>query len=106
MMRLSTTQQPMKQSRSKFLQVRGLRYHVREWGEEGAPKLFMMHGHQDVSASFQFLADELRGGWHVLAPDWRGCGLTQWAGVDGYGFPEYLADLDALLDQLQPDGPV
>ena len=30
----------------------------------------------DVSASFQFVADALRGDWDVYAPDWRGFGLT------------------------------
>ena len=96
----------MKPSRSLFLDVRGLRYHVRSWGEEGAPRLFILHGLLDASASFQFLVDELRGDWQVLAPDWRGFGLTQWSGLDSYWFPDYLADLDSVLDQLQPDGQV
>ncbi len=95
----------MKQSRSEFINIRGLRYQVRRWGSEGAPKIFMMHGLLDVSASFQFLVDELRGDWHVIAPDWRGFGLTQWSGRDSYWFPDYLADLDALLEALQPGEP-
>ena len=48
-----------------------------------------------MSASFQFVVDALRGDWHVIAPDWRGCGLTAWA-PGGYWFPDYYADLDAL----------
>ncbi|HZP94207.1 MAG TPA: alpha/beta hydrolase [Burkholderiales bacterium] len=94
----------MKPSRSTFLQIRGLRYHVREWGGEAAPKLFFLHGWMDVSASFQFAVDALKEDWHVLAPDWRGFGLTEWA-RGGYWFPDYVADLDALLDRLCPDGP-
>ncbi len=42
-------------SRSEFITLRGLRTHVRQWGEPGAPKLFMLHGWMDVAASFQFL---------------------------------------------------
>jgi pimeloyl-ACP methyl ester carboxylesterase len=38
----------------------------------------------------------------VLAPDWRGFGLTSWAGTDCYWFPDYLADLDRLADALLP----
>src|SRR4051794_18660252 len=57
----------MKPSRSLFVDVRGLRYHVRSWGSEGAPRIFMLHGMNDVSASFQFIVDELRGDWRVLA---------------------------------------
>ncbi len=94
----------MKLSRSHFHDIRGLRYHVRTWGEAHHPKLFLLHGWMDVSASFQFLVDEFRHDWHVIAPDWRGFGLTELAG-SGYWFPEYYADLDALLDLYQPDAP-
>ncbi|MEG1329542.1 MAG: alpha/beta hydrolase, partial [Janthinobacterium sp.] len=65
----------MKLSRSEFISIRGARTHVRHWGREGAPILFMVHGWMDVAASFQFVVDELQGDWHVIAPDWRGFGL-------------------------------
>lgn len=90
-------------SRSEFLTIRGLRCHVRHWGREGAPKLFMMHGWMDVGASFQFVVDALKGDWHVIAPDWRGFGLSQRSGQDTYWFPDYLADLDAILRHYSPD---
>lgn len=95
----------MKESQSHFHDIRGLRYHVRTWGTPGAPKLFLLHGWMDVAASFQFLVDHLERGWHVIAPDLRGFGLTEWA-RDGYWFPDYYADLDALLEIYQPDAPV
>lgn len=93
----------MKPSESLYLEIRGLRYHVRRWPREGARKLFLLHGWMDVSASFQFLADALRGAWDVYAPDWRGFGLTQRAAADCYWFPDYIADLDFILAQLQPN---
>jgi pimeloyl-ACP methyl ester carboxylesterase len=86
-------------STSQFVAIRGLRYHVRSWGDVSAPRLFMLHGWMDVGASFQFLVDALRRDWHVLAPDWRGFGWSEWC-ADGYWFPDYLADLDALLDHF------
>ncbi|MBW7859704.1 MAG: alpha/beta hydrolase [Rhodocyclaceae bacterium] len=92
----------MKDSSSRFLTIRGLRHHVREWGREGARKLFMLHGWGDVSASFQFVVDAFEADWHVFAPDWRGFGLSGWS-PGGYWFPEYLADLEAVLDHLAPD---
>ena len=95
----------MKPSASQFVTVRGLRYHIRSWGEPTAPKLFMLHGWMDVGASFQFLVDALRRDWHVLAPDWRGFGQSEWC-ADGYWFADYVADLDALLDQFVPGEPV
>ena len=95
----------MKTSESHFHPVRGLRYHVRTWGDARHPPLFLLHGWMDVSASFQFLVDALRRDWHVVAPDWRGFGLTEWA-RDGYWFPDYYADLDALFALYQPDAPI
>jgi pimeloyl-ACP methyl ester carboxylesterase len=95
----------MRPSQSQFLNIRGLRYHVRTWGDAAAPKLFMLHGWMDVSASFQFLVDALTRDWYVMAPDWRGYGLTEWP-HDGYWFQDYIGDLDALLTALAPDAPV
>lgn len=92
----------MQFSRSEFLTVRGLHYHIRHWGSAGAPTLFMVHGWMDVSASFQFMVDCLKQDWHVIAPDWRGFGLTEWAHSDTYWFHDYLGDLDAILDHYAP----
>jgi pimeloyl-ACP methyl ester carboxylesterase len=93
----------MRESESQFLQVRGLRYHVRRWPAPGAPKIVLLHGWMDVSASFQFLVDALEREWDVYAPDWRGYGLTEWGKADSYWFPDYLADLDRLLDEIQSE---
>src|SRR6476620_11847784 len=95
----------MKHSQSHIHTIRNLRYHVRTWGDARSPKLFLLHGWMDVSASFQFLVDCLERDWYVVAPDWRGFGLTEWA-RDGYWFPDYYADLDALLDIYEPKAPV
>ncbi|MBI4205995.1 MAG: alpha/beta hydrolase [Betaproteobacteria bacterium] len=95
----------MRPSKSEFHSIRGLRYHVRTWGEpHQRPPLFLLHGWMDVSASFQFLVDCFRDDRYVIAPDWRGFGLTEWAG-EGYWFPDYYADLDALLDLYAPHAP-
>lgn len=90
----------LRSSESHFASVRGLRYHVRRWRSDGAPKMVLLHGWMDVSASFQFLVDALRGDWDVYAPDWRGYGLTAWGGTDCYWFPDYLADLDFLIGEI------
>jgi pimeloyl-ACP methyl ester carboxylesterase len=87
----------MKASRSEFIALRGLNMHIRHWGNPDAPKLFMVHGWMDVAASFQFVVDCLAQDWHVIAPDWRGFGLTEYPKVESYWFPDYVADLDAIL---------
>ena len=96
----------MRQSESLFFELRGLRYHVRHWHGDAARRVFLLHGWMDVSASFQFLVDEMAPEWDVYAPDWRGYGLTSWSGADSYWFPDYIADLDQLLDRIQSAAPV
>jgi pimeloyl-ACP methyl ester carboxylesterase len=96
----------MKHSESLFFDIRGLRYHVRHWKGKAERKIVLLHGWMDVSASFQFLVDALSPDWDVYAPDWRGYGLSAWSGSDSYWFPDYIGDLDALLDRIQPDAPV
>lgn len=98
-------------SRSEFIPVRNLDYHVRVWGTPvaGRPPLFLMHGFMDVGASWQFMVDAMAGDHHVIAPDWRGFGLTRrrdGGTVDSYWFPDYLADLDFLMDHYAGDQPV
>jgi pimeloyl-ACP methyl ester carboxylesterase len=95
----------MKISSSHFLSVRGLRQHVRTWGDAQSPQLFLLHGWMDLSASFQFVVDAFTRDWHVIAPDFRGFGLSEWA-QDGYWFPDYFADLDAILEHYSPRAPV
>ena len=97
-------------SRSEFVPIRGLNYHVRIW--QGAdpvstlPPLVLVHGWMDVAASYQFMVDALSdafaAGRTILAPDWRGFGLTD-GKADNYWIPDYMADLDFLLDHYVRD---
>ncbi|MEY4978527.1 MAG: hypothetical protein RLZZ352_797 [Pseudomonadota bacterium] len=102
--------QAQKLSRSVYVPVRQLRYHVRVWGEPdpAQPPLVLLHGWMDVAASWQFMVDALSQPRWIVAPDWRGFGESRPSGPapDCYWFPDYLADLDVLLDQLCPDQPV
>ena len=102
---------PRRVAQSLFLPVRGLNYHAHVWGDASLvtperPPLLMMHGWMDVGASFQFVVDELAAAegferW-VIAPDWRGFGRTETPKADTYWLPDYIADLDALLDAFVP----
>jgi pimeloyl-ACP methyl ester carboxylesterase len=99
---------PRRTARSEFVRIRGLNYHVNLWGDASLvtperPALVMVHGWMDVGASFQFVVDALVEDRFVIAPDWRGFGLTDTPAADCYWFPDYLGDLDALLDALLPE---
>lgn len=100
--------QPKRASRSEFVPIRQLRYHVRVWGEPQADRapLVLVHGWMDVAASWQFVVDAFAQDRLVIAPDWRGYGLTELPRTDNYWFPDYLADLEFLLDHYAPDAPV
>ncbi|ARV18354.1 Tropinesterase [Curvibacter sp. AEP1-3] len=94
--------------RSEFVPIRNLDYHVQVWGEPGPDKtpLVMVHGWMDVAASYQFVVDAFSEDHYIIAPDWRGYGKTKVPKTDNYWVPDYLADLDFLLDHYAPDQPV
>jgi pimeloyl-ACP methyl ester carboxylesterase len=92
------------ESRLEYLDVRGLRYAIRHWGPADAPAVFMLHGWMDSSATFQFLVEALKQDWHVIAPDWRGYGQSEWLGRP-YWFPDYYGDLEVLVQHYSPEHP-
>ncbi len=76
-------------------------------GSVGVP-LVLLHGWMDVGASYQFMVDAFTDafaqGRSIIAPDWRGFGLTNCPGApDNFWFGDYLADLDFLLDHYASD---
>lgn len=98
--------QALRPSRSEFVPVRNLNYHVRLWGQPSSerPPLVLVHGWMDVAASWQFVVDALKDDRFIIAPDWRGFGLTDGGGADNYWLPDYLADLEWLLDHYAGEG--
>ncbi|MBO9643849.1 MAG: alpha/beta hydrolase [Pseudacidovorax sp.] len=96
---------PRRLPQSDFVPVRNLRYHVLTWGTPSLarPPLVLLHGWMDVAASWQFVIDALAQERFVIAPDWRGFGQTGGGEVDNYWMPDYLADLDWLLDHYAAD---
>lgn len=102
----STVEYEVRQERrEQRLDVRGIDYCINEWGAADAPTLFYLHGWADTGSTFQFVADALQNDWRVIAPDWRGFGRTRHQ-ADCYWFPDYLADLDVILDTYSPSQPV
>ncbi len=87
--------------------MRGLDLHVTRWGPEVSPlesPLFLLHGWLDAGETFQFMVDSFKKDWPIVAPDWRGFGRSEWP-QEGYGFPDYLGDFDALMEQISPLNP-
>jgi pimeloyl-ACP methyl ester carboxylesterase len=99
--------QVLREPRHETLRVRGLDMHLTRWGPEPSDSVspvFLLHGWLDSGETFQFLVDALQRDRPLVALDWRGFGRSEWA-QEGYWFPDYLGDLDALLDLLSPAAP-
>jgi pimeloyl-ACP methyl ester carboxylesterase len=102
-----TAYQALRQPRHETLRVRGLDMHLTRWGPDTSPMespLLLLHGWLDAGETFQFMVDAFKKDWPIVAPDWRGFGRSEWP-QEGYGFPDYLGDLDALMEQISPFTP-
>jgi len=96
---------PRRSPESSDLEIRGLRHHLTRWAGTDPEPVFLLHGWADTGDTFQFLVDALAERRNCIAPDLRGFGRSEWP-ADGYWFPDYFADLEALLDRLAPEAPV
>jgi len=96
---------PQRVRRSVRLEIRGVDYAMSHWGSPKDPLIVYLHGFADVGSTFQFVVDEFRQDWFVVAPDWRGFGETR-SDATAFWFPDYVADLDCLLEHYSPNAPV
>jgi pimeloyl-ACP methyl ester carboxylesterase len=76
-----------------------LRLHYVDWGNEGAPPLVLVHGGRDHCRNWDWVAARLRDRYHVIAPDLRGHGDSEWAVGSSYALSEYVYDLAQLIHQ-------
>ena len=78
-----------------------LRLHYFDWGNSDAPPLVLVHGGRDHARSWDWVAERLCDRWHIVAPDLRGHGDSQWSQDGGYATPGYVYDLAQLIHQRQ-----
>ncbi len=72
---------------SQFSVSQRLRLDYVDWGNEDAPPLVLVHGGLDHCRNWDWVAERLRHDWHILAPDLRGHGDSQWlTGADSGSF--------------------
>jgi len=76
-----------------------LRLHYVDWGKGGKPPLILLHGGQDHWRNWDWVAQRLRHEWHIIAPDLRGHGDSQWSATGSYTMAGYVYDLAQLVDQ-------
>jgi pimeloyl-ACP methyl ester carboxylesterase len=76
-----------------------LRLHYLDWGNPDAPPLLLIHGNRDHAHNWDWTAERLRDRYHVIAPDLRGHGDSQWAVGSAYAVAEYVYDIAQLVHQ-------
>ncbi len=77
-----------------------LRLNYVDWGNPDAPPLLLIHGGRDHARSWDWVADELRHDWHVIAPDLRGHGDSSWSPDGNYEMSAFVYDIAQLIHQL------
>jgi pimeloyl-ACP methyl ester carboxylesterase len=77
-----------------------LRLHYVDWGNAEAPLMVLVHGGRDHCRNWDWVAEELRRDWHIIAPDLRGHGDSEWSPALDYSLGTYLRDLEAFADHL------
>lgn len=77
-----------------------MKLHYVDWGNSGAPPLVLLHGGRDHCRSWDWVAQQLRSDWHVIAPDLRGHGDSAWSPDGDYSMMSYLYDFAQFVHQL------
>ena len=76
-----------------------LRLHYLDWGNPEAPTLLLVHGNRDHCHNWDWVAQDLRDDYHIVAPDFRGHGDSEWVNGSSYSHSEYIYDLAQLIHQ-------
>lgn len=76
-----------------------LRLHYVTWGNEGAPSLLLIHGGRDHCRNWDWVAERLADRYHIVAPDLRGHGDSEWATGASYNEVNYVYDIAQLVLQ-------
>jgi pimeloyl-ACP methyl ester carboxylesterase len=84
---------------SQFYFSQRLRLHYVDWGNEGAAPLLLVHGGLDHCRNWDWVAERLRERFHIVAPDLRGHGDSDWAEGGGYNELSYVYDIAQLVLQ-------
>ena len=76
-----------------------LRLNYVDWGNPDAPPLVLVHGGRDHCRNWDWVAEDLRRDYHVIAPDLRGHGDSAWATSGDYSMGAFVYDLAQLVHQ-------
>ena len=55
-----------------------MRLHYTDWGNPDAPPMILIHGGRDHCRNWDWVAEHFRHDYHIIAPDLRGHGDSEW----------------------------
>tara|TARA_R110002095_G_scaffold204361_4_gene187058 strand:+ start:204 stop:1097 length:894 start_codon:yes stop_codon:yes gene_type:complete len=76
-----------------------LRLHYVDWGNEEAEPLLLVHGGRDHCRNWDWVAQSFRETHHIIAPDLRGHGDSQWMIGGTYDLTDFVYDIAQLIHQ-------
>lgn len=86
---------------SHYYYSQRLKLHYVDWGNAEKLPLLLVHGGRDHARNWDWVAQRLRDAYHIIAPDLRGHGDSEWARGGQYALIDYVLDISQLLEQLQ-----
>jgi len=85
---------------SRFYSSQRSRLHYLDWGNPDGPLLILIHGGRDSCRSWDWIARALHADWHVIAPDLRGHGDSDWSADGAYPMAGFVLDIANLIEHL------
>jgi len=87
--------------RTRTIASARLKLNIVEWGDPAAPPLILQHGGRDHARSWDVVAEAFAGDYHVIAPDLRGHGDSDWSGDGAYDLADFLQDFATMTRVLE-----
>jgi pimeloyl-ACP methyl ester carboxylesterase len=85
---------------SHYFYSQRLKLHYVDWGNPTKPLAVLVHGGRDHCRNWDWVALELRDHFHLIAPDLRGHGDSDWAVGGNYSMVDYVLDLAQLMNAI------
>ena len=84
---------------SHYFYSQRLKLHYVDWGNPDKPLMALIHGGRDHCRNWDWVAQAFREDYHIIAPDLRGHGDSEWARGSEYSMIEHVVDIAQLLAQ-------
>ncbi|HEY6393906.1 MAG TPA: alpha/beta hydrolase [Candidatus Binataceae bacterium] len=85
---------------SHYFYSQRLKLHYVDWGNPDKPLMVLVHGGRDHCRNWDWVALDLRQHYHVIAPDLRGHGDSDWSVGGSYSMIDYVLDLRQLMNAI------